>query len=74
MTGQSWTYLALGLAWAVAETAGLVQKDRPGRPRTLSANIWWLVQGAGLWHHLARLGLLCGLVWLSVHLLTGGWV
>lgn len=74
MTWESWSYLGLFAAWAVVEGIGLAQKDRPGQPRTLSANIWWLIQGAGVWHHLARLGLVCGLAWLSLHLLTGGWV
>jgi hypothetical protein len=69
------------IAWAIwaaafcaVEGAGLVVKDRPGRPATLSAHFWWLIQGAGPWHHLARVGLVAGLAWLSIHLLARGWV
>jgi hypothetical protein len=35
----------------------------------LWALVWWLVRGAGLWHHLARLALAAGLAWLVPHLL-----
>jgi hypothetical protein len=62
------------MLFCLIEGCALVVKDTPGHPATLSAHVWWLVRGAGLWHHLARVGLLLGLAWLTVHLLSGGWV
>lgn len=73
MDGWSVAWLAWVLAFAAIEGAALVRRDRPGRPATLSAHVWWLIRGAGWWHHLARVGLVCGLAWLSVHLVSG-WV
>lgn len=73
MTWESWTWVAWWATFAVVEGIGLWQKDRPGHPRTLSAQIWWLIQGAGLWHRLARVGLVAALAWLALHLLSGGW-
>ncbi len=70
----SWLWVLWALAFAAVEGAALVVKDRPGAPHTLSATIWWLTRGAGRWHHLARLGLVFGLAWLCLHLLSGGWV
>lgn len=71
MSGWSVAWILWALAFVVIEGAALVVKDRPGRPATLSAHIWWLVRGAGLWHHLARLALAAGLAWLVPHLLGG---
>ncbi|OLE22368.1 MAG: hypothetical protein AUG49_19320 [Catenulispora sp. 13_1_20CM_3_70_7] len=67
----SWLWLAWAVAFAVIEGTAIAHKDRPGRPATLSAHIWWLVRGAGPWHHLARLVLATGLAWLVPHLLGG---
>lgn len=78
MTWQSWAYIAIFAAWAVVEAIGLVQKDRPvatpGHPmklRTLSANLRWLVQGAGPWHHYLRYGFIFFLAWFRPHILGG---
>jgi len=71
MTWQSYAWLVLAAAFLVIEVAGLIQKDRPGHPRTLSATIWWLTQGTGTWHQLARAVLVFGLGWLTPHLLGG---
>lgn len=69
MTWESWVYAGLFLVWFVVEMIGLKQKDRPGHPRTLSANIWWLVQGASAWHQIARGVLTLGMAVLTIHLL-----
>ncbi len=75
MTWQSWAYIAIFVAWAVVEITGLVQKDRPGpqgtKLRTLSANLRWLVQGAGPWHHYARYLFIAFLGWFGPHILVG---
>lgn len=72
MTWQTWAYLSIFATWAVVEVIGLVQKDRPGAPRTLTANLRWLVSGAGPWHLFAR-GLFVGfLTWFGPHILGGG--
>lgn len=69
MTWESWAWLAMAAVFLVVEGVALVQKDRPGSPRTLSANIWWLVRGAGTWHVIARWLLTTGLAALTAHLL-----
>jgi hypothetical protein len=74
MNGWSVTWLAWALAFVLIEGAALVLGDQPDRPATLSAHIWQLVRGTTWWHRLARVVLVCGLAWLSVHLLSGGWV
>lgn len=74
MSGWSWLWLAWLAAFLAVEIPAAVRGDRPGRPRTLSAHVWWLIQGRGRWHYTARLGLVVLLAWLSIHLLTGGWI
>jgi hypothetical protein len=74
MDGWVVAWLLWAGGFAAIEGAALVVKDRPNRPATLSAHVWWLISGAAWWHRLARVVLLCGLAWLSVHLLSGGWV
>lgn len=69
MTWQSWTWIAMAVAFCVVEGIAIKQKDRPGKPRTFSANIWWLVKGTGPWHQMARALLVFGLGLLSPHLL-----
>jgi hypothetical protein len=71
MTWQSWAWLALAGAFLVVEITALVQKDRPGHPRTFSSTVWWLTKGTGPWHQLARAALVFGLGWLTPHLLGG---
>lgn len=71
MTWQTWAWLVWVAMFAAVEGVGLVQKDRPGAPRTLSAHVWWLVRGAGPWHYVARGGVALLLVWLTQHLLGG---
>ncbi len=73
MTVNSWLWVGWLLAFGVLEAIGLVQKDAPGKPRTLSAQVWWLIRGAGTWHHIARVLLVGFLAWLSVHMVSGGW-
>ncbi len=73
MTGYSWFWLAWGVAALVVEGVALAKKDRPNKLRTLSANLIWLIRGAGPWHRVFRVGLLLFLVWLIAHLFTGGW-
>jgi len=70
MSWQSWAWLAWTAMFAVVEGIALAQKDRPGEPRTLSANTRWLIQGAGAWHHVARAALVLFLAWLTPHLLV----
>lgn len=65
----TWLWIAWAVAFVAIETAALLKKDRPGKPRTASANIWWLVKGTGTWHQLARAVLVFGLGWLTHHLL-----
>jgi hypothetical protein len=72
VTWQSYAWIAFAAVFAVVETVALIQKDRPGHPRTLSAQVWWLVQGTGPWHQIARAVLVFGLGWLTPHLLNGG--
>ncbi len=74
MSAWSWAWVGWLAAFCVIEGAALGAKDTPDHPATLSGQIWWLIRGAGWWHRLARVLLVCGLAWLSVHLLTGGWV
>lgn len=63
------------VGFGVMETVALVRyPDRPGKPHTLSSQVWWLVKGAGLWHRLLRIAVLFLMAWLTVHLLTGGWI
>ena len=69
MTWESWVWLAMVAAFLVVEGVALVQKDRPGHPRTLSANVWWLVRGAGPVHVALRSLLAVGLAALTAHLL-----
>lgn len=76
MTWESWAYIVIFAAWAVVEIIGLIQKDRPvatpGKPmalRTLSANLRWLVQGAGPVHQTARALFLLFLGWFGPHIL-----
>jgi len=71
MTWQSWAYAAIFAAWAIVEAIGLLQKDRPDKPRTLSANLRWLVAGAGPWHHFARGAFVMFLAWFGPHILGG---
>jgi hypothetical protein len=72
MTWQSYAWIVFAAVFVGIETAGLIQKDRPGRPRTLSAVIWYLTRGTGPWHQIARAVLVFGLGWLTPHLLGGG--
>ena len=69
MTWQSWAYIGIFLAWAAVEITGLIQKDRPDAPRTLSANLRWLVAPAGGWHTVARALFVAFLGWFSPHIL-----
>lgn len=63
----SWLWIAWGLAFLLVEGAALVVKDRPEAPRTLTANVRWLVSGAGRWHVAARVVLVALLAWLPGH-------
>lgn len=69
MTIFSWLWIVWALAFAVLETVALIRKDRPGSPASLSSQVWWLTQGTGPWHQLARAVLVFGLGWLTPHLL-----
>lgn len=69
MTWQSWVWIGMAVAFLVVEGIAIAQKDRPGHPRTLSANVWWLVRGAGPWHVALRSLLAIGLAALTTHLL-----
>lgn len=73
MTLFSWLWIAWGVLFAVVEGVALAKGDRPGKPLTLSAQIWALIRGAGTWHHIARVVLVAFLAWLSVHMVSGGW-
>lgn len=71
----SWLWAAWIVAFLGIElTAALHYRDTPGAPHTLSATIWWLTRSKGLWHYWCRFGLVVLLAWLSIHMLTGGWV
>ena len=75
MTGYSWAWIVWVAAFLAIEIpAAIVGRDQLDHPQTLSMNIWWLIKGRGMGHHVARLGLLLFLAWLVTHLLTGGWV
>jgi hypothetical protein len=60
-------WILWGLAFVAIEAAGLIVKDAPGKPRTLTANVRWLISGAGWWHHAARVVLAVALAWLPGH-------
>jgi len=60
-------WILWGLAFVAIEGAALIVKDRPGVPRTLTANVRWLIAGAGWWHHTARVVLAVLLAWLPMH-------
>lgn len=66
----SWLWIAWAAMFVAVEATAIVRGDRPSAPRTLSANVWWLVRGAGVWHHVARGLLAVGLAWLVPHLLS----
>lgn len=70
MNGFTWAWIGWALAFVAIEGLALVVKDRPGRPATLSAHVWWLVRGAGPGHTALRLMLAVGLGWLTHHLLS----
>lgn len=63
----SWLWIAWGAVFVVVEAVALVRKDRPAKPRTLTANVRWLIQGAGVWHMTARGALIVLLAWLPWH-------
>lgn len=69
MTIFSWAWIGMAVLFLVIEGVALVVKDRPNRPATLSSHIWWLIQGVGIWHQLARVALVAGLAALTTHLL-----
>jgi hypothetical protein len=69
VTWQSWVWLGMAAMFLVVEGIALHQKDRPGHPRTLSANVWWLVRGSGSVHVALRSLLAVGLAALTAHLL-----
>lgn len=75
MTWQSRVWLALAIVdavvFAVVEVAALAQKDRPGKPRTLTANIRWIIQPVAGWHMHARWLLIAFFAWIQPHLLGG---
>ena len=67
MTVFSLLWLAWGAAFFVIEGVALVKKDRPNHLRTLTANVRWLISGAGRWHRVARIALVLLLAWLPGH-------
>jgi len=73
-----WTvlWLAWGAAFLAIEVPGLIYTR--GGSGTLSAHVWgWFATAKGSKGPLVRTRrvlLLGGLVWLTVHLITGGWV
>lgn len=69
MTWQAWVYLGLFGAWAVTELIAVRQKDRPGKPRTLSAVLRWIVQPVAGWHMHARWLFIVFLAWFRPHIL-----
>ncbi|GAA2681615.1 hypothetical protein [Actinoplanes palleronii] len=75
MSLWTWAWLGWGLYFAVVEGMALAN-SRSGD--TLSEHAWaWLGYSEGVrqptgWTRLRRFGLLAGLAWLVVHLLTGG--
>lgn len=72
MTPETIAWIVLAAAAVTLETIALIRKDTPTQPRTLTANIRWLITGAGWGHWVAR-GVLIGLLaWLPGHLLGGG--
>lgn len=72
MSGWSWAWLVWALGFFAIELPAAFLTHDQGN--TLSEHVWAWTRGAGRAHWLARLGLVCGLAWLSLHLLSGGWV
>jgi hypothetical protein len=73
VTVFSWLWIIWGAAFAVIEGVALIIKDRPPTAasgpqwRTLTANVRWLIAGAGPWHRVARAALVILLAWLPDH-------
>lgn len=67
MTAFSWLWIAWGAMFVGVEGSALLVKDRPQAPATLTANVRWLITGAGVWHHTARVALAVLLAWLPFH-------
>lgn len=73
MTIFSWLWLLLwGLTFAVLETTAIIMGDKPGQPRTLTANVRALITGRSWWHRGARLLVAALLAWLPGHFGIGG--
>lgn len=69
MTWESWVWAFWLVAALGVEGIALIQKDRPGKPRTLSANLRWLVQPAAGWHTTVRWLFVLFLAWFKPHIL-----
>lgn len=81
MSAFTWLWIGWGVAFAVIEGVALVNRNTAG---TLSAHVWAFMgvrrPGAApartpRWTlRVARTVVLSGLLWLALHLATGGWV
>lgn len=75
MSPYTVAWIAWGLGFVAIESAALFDKDEGD---TLSEHVrkWAGVKGggSGAWAKVRRVGLLAFLAWLSVHLLTDGFV
>jgi len=64
-------WLGWGLAFGAIELTALsCHKGSPGRPTTLSGQVWWAVRGHGWLHQTARLIVTIFLAWLTKHLVS----
>lgn len=88
MTVWSWLWIGLGAYFAAVEAVALYQSRQARRrgeqdPRdTLSEHLWYwfgvnrkgigVDRGANWWARIRRVVLGAALLWLAVHLLTGG--
>jgi hypothetical protein len=72
VSAWAWAWIAVVAAFLGVELSAAFATPKQGH--TASEIIWRWTRGRGRLHWLARFGLVAGLAWLSLHLLSGGWV
>jgi multisubunit Na+/H+ antiporter MnhG subunit len=61
-------WICWGILFVILESLAIFRfKDQPGKPHTLSAQVWCIVRGRGILHWIARIIVLAFMVWLTFH-------